>query len=79
MARKPIVGLHSTLFTHFIPVKVHLQGMNISGHQRCSEKCAQGNSKRRVPYMVLTVAALLKHSSLKVKPLIKLYVYSYMQ
>jgi hypothetical protein len=61
MAGKPIVGLqHSTLFTHFAPVEVHLQGMNISRHQRCAEKCAQGYSKRAVPYMVLTMAALLK-------------------
>jgi len=53
--------------------------MNISDHQRCSEKCdssAQGHSKRGVPYMVLTVAAFLKQSTLKVTPLINLYVYS---
>lgn len=53
--------------------------MNIAGHQRCSEmcdSCAQGYSKRGVPYMVLTVAALLEQSTLKVTPLIKLYVYS---
>jgi len=62
---------------YFIPVTVHLQGMNISGHQRCSEKCAKSYSKRGLPYMVLTVAALLKHSSLKVTLLNKLYVYSY--
>jgi hypothetical protein len=53
--------------------------MNISGHQRCSEKCdsnAQGYSKRGVLYMVLIVASLLKQSTLKVTPLIKLYIYS---
>jgi len=87
MTRKPTAGLqHTTLFTHFDPndcwlfikYKVHLQGLNISGHQSCSGKCyssAQGYSKRGVPYMVLTVAALLKQSTLKVTPLIMFYVY----
>jgi len=86
MARKPIVGLQdSTLFTHFDTSDCWLftklmptfNKLTFQAIKDVQKNVLKATPKRGVAYMVLTVATLLKQSSLKVTPLIKLCVYSY--